>query len=282
MPRPAAWPVLVLLLVPVAAAQGGEGLAFTVAPPLAPIKPQVESPSFAATVTASCALLLRSSGPDSLQEGVPVAFEWAAQDGVAIIGPPETTLDPALCSQATEVKAVVPFQVGIPRTAPGLRPIPVVGRATVGDASDQEPFTLTADYYSVSELKLERKLKQCSSCGHVPIELGLTNLGNARTTYTFEVVGKPNSWSLTLPEPLAVDAGASGQAVAFAKGHGGEGAFQVAVHPVAADDPSKAGDDLTVHFLVRDTSFVSRATPAPAALLAALAVLGLALSRRRA
>jgi hypothetical protein len=279
----AASALLLVALMPGATGQlSGPDLSLTVEPPLAPIKPQIENPGFAATVVASCALVLQSQSPTSPQEGVVVAFEWHPTQGVVITGPAEARLDPALCAQATEVETSAAFQVSIARTAPGLVPLPIVGRATVGDKRSDAPFTVVADYYSVSEMKAESNLKKCSPCDRVPVEFEVTNLGNARTAYTFDTTTKPKGWSSTMPEPLLLDAGASGKAVAVVGGHGGEGAFGIRAIPSAADDPSKSGDPLVMNVLVRDTSLVSRATPGPAPLLAGLAALGVALSRRRA
>jgi hypothetical protein len=283
----AAAAALLSLSVPAATAQQGADVAIEVEAPPAPIQPQVENPSFEATVTVSCVQLLRSAGPAGLQ-GVPVTIDWSTQSGVVVTGPRSLSVDPQRCASggAVSVRQSGVFQLSIPRAAPGLEPIPLRATATVGDATSAPfPFTVTGDYYPVNEARLERKLVSCSPCRDVALPFQVTNLGNARTQYTFTLASGPGGgWSIRLPDVLVLDSRAAGNVTAHVSGHGGQASFSLAILPTAADDPTKAGDPLTVDLLVRDTSLLSKATPgpAPAPLLAGLAALAVALSRRRA
>jgi hypothetical protein len=255
--------------------------------PSVPIKPEIETPSFLFSATVRCDAVLQPSG-------AVLRVSFQASSGLVVTGPETVLLDPNACTPpATSLTVQQGYQIAIPRTAPGLQAIAVVGRAYLepepptaaagpGNATPQT-FAVTPDYYSHNQVKVPSKLRQCSPCGHVPVEVEITNFGNARTQYTFTVVNKPSSgWDLHLPDALLLDAQASGKAVLEAGGHGGEASFQVVVRPSAAADPQKQGDPLTFNFLVRDTSLASRASPAPGALLSGLALVGLALSRRRA
>lgn len=247
------------------------------------VGPGTGTVTMTATVTASCVKVLQLA-PASPQ-GVPAVFEWQAEEGLIVVGPDRVVFDSAGCVGVTTLTAQQAFTIGVPRAVPGLRPMAIHGTVHLGDSSAEASASVTAEWISVNQLRLDQKLVQCKECGALPFQLTLSNFGNARTHYEFEVGTQPaTGWTLTLPGPVTLDAGASQTVTATAGGHGGEGAFQVVVRPSSADDPSKTGEPLQATFLVRDISTGSKASPFPGAapLLAGLALLAAALSRRRA
>jgi hypothetical protein len=282
-----------LLLLPGAAAQATGTIELRLeGVPAQPILPAVEQPLFTAVVTASCDLVLARAAPPGSSNVVAVEFQTSS--GVVITGNPSLLLDPQQCVGAQTVEVAAPFQLSVPRTAPGLVPLPMVARATLPSGNPAQPaveaapvpFTVTAEYYSVGQAKLSSSLVRCSSCDRVVVPIELTNFGNARTQYGFEWASTPSGWDGRLPEVILVESPNSGHGPSNAtvevvvSGGGGEGAFVLVVQPSAADDPAKQGNPLTVNFLVRDTSLVGRATPMPPVAWLALVLVALALGRR--
>jgi hypothetical protein len=238
--------------------------------PTTPIKPQIENPSF--TLEYVYTLPTPALSPvGTAQSGVNIQFSFTCQNGVTITGP-ASKLQAITAGQNAANVGTASFQVSIPRTAPGLQAIPCLAKAR-GDQVNQGlpasneaqfPFTVTADYYSVNQVKLASKLKQSGPQKQVPFEMEITNFGNARTQYTFEIGAEPGGkWQEILPEVLLLDSPNSGQgsptntaiftvATPFKNGwNNEEGSYQIVVKPSAADDPSKSGNPLTANMLVR-------------------------------
>lgn len=260
-----------LLLLPGVAAQTAPSMNINrVGVPQAPIKPQIENPSF--TLDYTYTLPTAALTPvGTVQAGVNIVFTFTCQNGVQITGPASKlqTIQPGNNAATTGSAS---FQVSIPRTAPGLQALGCIAKAR-GDAINnaipasneaQFPFTVTADYYSVNQVKLASKLKQSGPQKQVPFEMEVTNFGNARTQYTFELGSEPGGkWQEILPEVLLLDSPNSGQgsptntavftvATPFKNGwNNEEGSYQIVVVPSAADDPSKTGNPLTANMLVR-------------------------------
>lgn len=285
--------VALLALAPAAAAQSSGSLELVVKPPTVPIKPEVESPAFTAEVTAACQAVLARVSPSAPQEPVPVTLQFVAEAGVVITGEAAIPLDPQACvaGVSTTVSGTAVLHIAIPRTAPGLQALAIIAEARMADAGPTAPlelanvpFTVTADYYSMNQLKMAHKLQPCKPGGHASYDVEVVNLGNARTQYTFEVGSKPGGkWDIEVPATLAVDRGTS-ENVTFrvaCTGMNSEGAFQVIVRPAAVDDAGKQGDPLSANLLARSRGVLP--IPGPMAPLVAFALLGIAtLARRRA
>jgi hypothetical protein len=262
-----------LLLVPAVSAQGGvPGGTITeikVNAPTTPIKPAIENPSFTTTFKYTL-----GSPAQSAQQATPnvvVNLVPQCQSGVVITGAPSTVL--TISAGQASANGAAPFQISVPRTAPGLTPIACTMRIsspgvppTIGPTAEQSVgFTVTADYYSVNQVKLTSKLKQSGPQKQVPFDLEITNFGNARTQYNFELTNRPEGgkWNAILPEVLLVESPNSGQgsptttttftvATPFKNGWNNlEGSYQLTIKPAAADDPSKTGNSLTANMLVR-------------------------------
>lgn len=272
-------------LLPAAAAQAPEReILLEVSPPLAPLPPDGGDQPLPVTVTVGCTHLLASAAQaGDPTRAVEAVLEFNGQPAITVAGPATMLFEPQACSGVTAVSKQAEFRVSVSRTAPGLEPLPMQGAASMGGAKSEVDFSIVADYYEVSQVHVARKLLRCSPCDGVRVDLQVANLGNARTQYAFSVEGQPSSgWSIELPGTLVVPNGGNATATAVVRGGGGEGAFHLLLRPSAAIDPSKEGNPLQVHVLVRDTSLASKLTPGPGPLLAGLALLGLALSRRRA
>lgn len=261
-----------ILLLPTAVAQTGvppPTITVTkVSPPTAPVKPQIETPPLTVDFTYTLQNPGLTAG-SAAASSVPVTITPACQNGVTITGA-QTTL---VTIQAGQVSAAGKgnFQVSVPRTAPGLQAIPCTLKikadangANPAVPEQTVPFTVTADYYSVNQVKVASKLKQASPQKQVPFEMEITNFGNARTAYVFELGAAPGGkWNAILPEVLLLDSPNSGQgsptntaiftvATPFKNGWNNlEGSYQIVIKPSSADDPTKVGNDLTANMLVR-------------------------------
>lgn len=264
----------------------------------ASVLPVVENPAFSAVVTASCDAVLAHVDPTDPSAGTPVHVEVHATNGVVVTGAPTAIFDPQECVGADHATVHIPLQISIPRTAPGLVPLPVTGTARLpasnpsqGLVSAPATATVIADYYSVSQAKVSSKLHSCDAPCRVDIPIEVTNFGNARTQYTFQLASEPSGsgWTAALPDVLLIDSPNSGQGAPVATvvlqigvpRAAGEGSYQIVVTPSAADDPGKVGNPLTVNVLVRDTSVLGKATPLPGVVPLVLALAGLAVAFRR-
>jgi len=261
-----------LMLLPQAAAQTVPNSIIkvdSVGAPTAPIKPAIENPTFTTKFTYSLPTAAQSANA-GVQPNVIVTLTPQCASGVVISGAPTTIVTMAAGSASAQGQAT--FQITIPRTAPGLTPIPCTMKIkadapnqSIGPAPEQTvTFSVTADYYSVNQVKLSQKLKQSGPQKQVPFSMDITNFGNARTQYTFELTNKPSGkWNAILPEVLLVDSPNTGQgsptstttftvATPFKNGWNNiEGAYQLTIKPVSADDPTKTGNPLTANMLVR-------------------------------
>jgi hypothetical protein len=265
--------IAALMLLPSAAAQGGvpppQIKVNKVGVPSTPIKPQIENPSF--QVDFDYTLPNQAfSASGQVTQNVNVVLTFQCQFGVTVTGPSAylVTLQPG----QNTANGKPNFQVTIPRTAPGLQALPCnlkikadsPNAGIPGVPEQTVPFTVTADYYSVNQVKVASKLKQSGPQKQVPFEMEITNFGNARTQYTFELGAKPTGkWNAILPEVLLLESPNSGQgspkdtaiftvATPFKNGWNNlEGSYQIVVKPSSADDPTKAGNPLTANMLVR-------------------------------
>jgi hypothetical protein len=260
-----------VLLAPSTVAQGAPNLDVTVTPPAGQIKPEIESGQLRINVkytTGNQAQPLVSAQ----NQQVAINFQFNCQFGVVVTGPTQKFIVVnAAPNSVNQVDAN--FQITIPRSAPGLQAIPC-SVTTTGSALLQtavpaptprtDNFQVTADYYSLSQVQLASKLKQSGPQKQVPFEMTITNFGNARTQYTFELGAQPGGkWNALIPEVLLLDSPNSGQgsptntavftvATPFKNGwNNEEGAYQIVIKPSAADDSSKTGNPLTANMLVR-------------------------------
>ena len=263
-----------LMLLPSAAAQVANSVEITkVTPPSGPVKPQIETPQVSVTFVYHLQNQAQQIGGGAVAN-LPVTLTPQCQNGVILSGSTQVLL-PLTPTQAStaNIPGTATFQVSIPRTAPGLQNIPctlkakgeTVNQAYPATAEANYPFQVTADYYSLNQVKLATKLKQSGPQKQVPFELEITNFGNARTQYSFEIASSPTKgkWNALLPEVLLLDSPNSGQgsptntavftvATPFKNGwNNEEGAYSLNIKPAAADDPSKVGNPLTANMLVR-------------------------------
>ena len=258
-----------LMLVPAATAQvpPSQITQIKVNAPTNPIKPAVETPSMTVTFTFVPATAAQSA--NQAIPNIPVNVVPQCQAGVIVGGATQTVV--TLAPGGANAPGTANFQLSVPRTAPGLAPISCnvkidsPGTNTVGAAPSQTVgFVVTAGYYSANQVKLSTKLKQSGPQKQVPFEMEITNFGNARTQYTFELANKPTGkWNAILPEVLLVDSANSGAgaskttttftvATPFKNGWNNiEGAYQLTIKPSAVDDPSQTGNPMTANMLVR-------------------------------
>jgi hypothetical protein len=263
-----------LMLVPTGAAQGTVPAPsitnIKVGTPTVPIKPAIENPAFKVTFVYKLGTQAQV-GNAPVSGTVTVTMLPTCTNGVLVTGPTTTviTIPPQTTS---DIPGEGNFQISIPRTAPGLTPLQCSFKISASSPNPSVPavpdqtatFSVTADYYSVNQVKLNTKLKQSGPQKQVPFEMEISNFGNARTQYTFELTNKPTGkWNAILPEVLLVDSPNSGAgssqtttsftvATPFKNGWNNlEGAYQVTIKPSSADDPSKAGNPLTANMLVR-------------------------------
>jgi hypothetical protein len=258
-----------LVLAPTASAQATAKLQVTVKPPTQLIKPQIDNPSFA--VDYSYTFDNPAFAPSGVATAnVVIEFPFTCTNGVIITGPQSVVKQVA--APNTPTSGTANFQVSIPRTAPGLQNLQCtlkakaqgLNQATPATTDSVVPFTVTADYYSLNQVKLASKLKQSGPQKQVPFDMEITNFGNARTQYTFELGNEPGGkWDEILPEVLLLDSPNSGQgsptntavftvATPYKNGWNNlQGAYQIVIKPSAADDPTKTGNPMTANMLVR-------------------------------
>ncbi|MFA5944522.1 MAG: hypothetical protein WC876_08670 [Candidatus Thermoplasmatota archaeon] len=261
-----------LLLAPTVAAQGTATakLQVTVKAPTAPIKPQIDNPTFSVDYTYT--FDNNAFTPSGVvTANVVIQFPFQCTNGVLITGPQSVVKQVATAPAATSGTAQ--FQISIPRTAPGLQNLQCtlkakadsLNAATPATTEQNYPFTVTADYYSLNQVKVATKLKQSGPQKQVPFEMEVTNFGNARTQYLFELAAKPDGdkWSTILPEVLLLESPNSGAgsptntaiftvATPYKNGWNNlQGSYQILIKPSAADDPTKEGNPLTANMLVR-------------------------------
>lgn len=265
--------VVAMMLAPIASAQAVNPKVqiVKVGVQSTPIKPQIENPSF--TVEFNYILDNPATTVGSaVNSAVTVDLTFQCQNGVVVTGPAQVIV-PIQAGATSTFPGRGSYQINIPRTAPGLQAIPCLLKARAQQVNAgmpaspeaQSPFTVTADYYSVNQVKLASKLKQSGPQKQVPFEMEVTNFGNARTQYIFEIGAEPSKgkWNAILPEVLLLDSPNSGQgsptntavftvATPFKNGwNNEEGAYQIVIKPASADDPSKTGNPLSANMLVR-------------------------------
>lgn len=205
--------------------------------------------------------------------GVPVKASFQCPSYVTPVGPTSLVLAwPQAGGQ--EAKGSFTFDVTVGREAPGLQALPCkvkvtaegVGGGTVpGADSGEVPFTVKADYYSLIQAKISKKVQQAGPQKDVPFDIELSNFGNARTQIAFEVANKPEGgkWNILVPENIILDSPNAGTGkpndiatvtitTTYKNGWNNEqGAFQVLMKPTSADQPDKVGNQLSANMLVR-------------------------------
>ncbi|MEA3165995.1 MAG: hypothetical protein QOJ26_864 [Thermoplasmata archaeon] len=181
--------------------------------------------------------------------------------------------------------------------APGLKSLEV--RITVDWAISQTSgngasarMVVAADYRTETNVVVPRKLMVCD-CNRFDFEVELTNLGNARTQYNFEVLEPPNggAWDIQMPDPVVLDSPNSGGdhtsekvvISVFADGGSGKGSYTIQILVASADQPDKKGEPIEVHLLANKEGLLDKATPGPGGPMLLVGLVGVALfSRRRA
>jgi hypothetical protein len=262
-----------------------------------PIKPGAESRVVDAVVTLDCVSLL----PRAAMAPAVVTLAFAAPDVVLVTGPNTDRFVVEDCPPGAETATKrIPYAVTIAHGAPGFVDLQVQVEARLeshpADAAGGTPaasagLVVTAGAELASELALDEKVKGCAC--PVTFDLAVTNSGNVRTRYTFELDSAPAAGTVVLPEPFEVDpstAGSTstgtGRVVYQSPGLSmpGEVAFSVVVHSAAAADPSITGGTLAAHMLVRNVGGSNQASPGLDPLLVVLLLAGLACwaARRRA
>ncbi len=262
--------------------------------PPEPIAPEVELGLAVVRMSVDCtSMMIRD--PPPLAAGVSVNLLWEAPPRVIVVGPSTIFAPTEACmGGALQVPVEAAFNVSIPRTVPGLEPLPLTVRAwlntdSLDEAEDTAQTNVTAGAFLQSRVEAPVKLRGCS-CDELRYDVELTNYGNVRTRYVFEVGTAPTVGRLRLPEPVVLDAPGGPEpssvqvSVVFEapSGSWAEAALQVVVRTSAADAPGTEGTPLMVHFLARNTSSLERwGMPLPSApiLLVTLAIL--AAVRRR-
>lgn len=261
------------LLMPSVAAQGTPTLQMQITAPTQAVKPEIESPTMKVHVIYSTGNPAQPAASVQNQNLI-VTFTPTCPNGVSITGPQTLIITiPPTSASSGKYEGDANFQVTVPRTAPGLQSIPctikakasALAQTAVPEVPDTpQTFVINVDYYSLNQVKLASKLKQSGPQKQVPFEMEITNFGNARTQYTFEITNKPTGkWNALPPEVLLLDSPNSGQgsptntaiftvATPFKNGWNNlEGSYTVTIKPSAADDPTKIGNPLTANMLVR-------------------------------
>lgn len=264
------------LLMPMVSAQTtapASTLQFTVKPPSGAIKPETESPSMSVDVKWSPGNPLQALG-GAAATNVVITFTFICPNGVQVTGPATILIAvPPTGVSAPTFSGTGTFQVTVPRTAPGLQvttcDIKVKASALVAtlvpEVQDQPgKFVVNVDYFSLNQVKVASKVKQAGPQKQIPFEMEITNFGNARTQYTFELGATPKGkWNPILPEVLLLESPNSGAgsptntaiftvATPFKNGWNNEqGSYQVVIKPSAAVDATKIGNTITANMLVR-------------------------------
>jgi hypothetical protein len=292
------WLLLGVFLLPLAAAQQPLGPVVDLqleGIPEAFLRPDVDAARILGTVTVRCDALVAAAAANPSAQVV-TSFVFNPSDVVVVAGPLEQEIPTSSCLQAaaTTASSTQEYVLAISRQAPGLVAMPAQAQARLVGASAVHPgdsetvdFHVTADYYSATMVKVPSKLMQCKPGQLVPFVAEITNFGNARTQYQFEVTTQPGGdWNILLPPALLLESSNSSQGNATGvavfqvacAGSNNEGGYQITITPSAADDPGKEGDPLTLNFLARSRGAIP--VPGPSPLLGML-LLGLALLVRR-
>lgn len=264
--------------------------------PQGPIEPEVEIAIIEVEVVVDCSSVFARTQPPSVPEGVQISFE--ASDQVVIAGASIHPLPSESCQAPVgNVTVTAPFQVVVLRESVGLRPLRVAATAVLlgsplvpDPAEDSAEFMVTPGPFLAYQAQVESKIKTCGC--PLAFDLAVTNFGNVRTTYSFELAMAPGAGTVTLPEPFAVEPSSVGSTsigtgrIVFEAPAGswpGEVAFAVSVKGAATDDPGSAGAPVTVNMLVRNDAAQGKDVPAldPIVLVLLLAALACVVARRR-
>jgi hypothetical protein len=266
-----------------------------------PIAPNTEVRAVEAVLTLDCATLLARtvSAPSTL------TMTLAAPASVVVTGSTSGTFLAADCPSATDTATLrMPFTVAVTRDAPGLVDLPVRAEAVLdshptdaaigGTPHAAANFTVVAGAALLSEVRLATKFKECGC--PVLFDLDVTNFGNVRTLYTFQLASTPEglpAGAIVLPEPFELPPSTPGSTstgtaklvfVGPEDSVSGEVALSVSVLSSAVDDPKATGTPLTVTMLVRNPNPVDKAAPGLDGFFVVLllASLAAAVARRRA
>ncbi len=293
--------VLAAVVAPTASAAKAQ-LAFnTVNSPSQPIVPETGTGSLGGVLKYSFNNPLEPS-TSAQKSAVPISFDFPGCPQYIVITGPRTLLQP-IQAQTNSYDINFNFNIGVTRQAPGLQKLTCQITAQAGtvqqgvvDSSDlvQEAWTVTADFYSLVQAKVATKLQQAGPQKQVPFDIELSNFGNARTQVNFALGAAPEAgkWNTLLPEPIILDSPNTGEgtttdtatftvATPFKNGwNNEEGAFQVVMKPVAADQADKLGNEVTANVLVRVRG-VYVPTLEPMVMLGAILGAGLVARMRR-
>lgn len=254
-----------------------------------PIPPE-HSAFLAMSIEADCTSLLARLLPGST---TPIAakVQWSTQGDLYVIGQEQIHVSVEPCMAGSHVAgANATFQLTASITTPAFRPFTVNAIVSLDDvqgieglpldsANDTASLNATAEANLVSILDVPVKNQACS-CAEITYDVTVRNLGNARTTYAFDVTrppGHPKGWNIRLPDELTLESpfdATSGSSATVAiivltpKAAWDIGTYQITVQPRAEEDGS-LGAPLTVNLLASNPDAKPRyaSTPAPSTLL---------------
>ncbi len=220
----------------------------------------------------------------------------ASDDGIVLQAAKETALPDTLCRSEQETTVTVAYGIVADRMVQGLVPhaLEHTFRVEAAGAPLEEAIVSQTIHFGWMEdftATADERLKMAAPQKMIPYDITVTNHGNSRTMYRFEVVEAPSMGQVVVPDQLILDPAAMGPdarttAVAtlhyvtpFQNGpNNEEEGFTIRVIPVNVDDAAQEGEPVELSFVGRTKGVY---VPGPTGLLP-VALLGAALLRRRA
>lgn len=283
-----AWTLLPLLLLLAAPAQAA--LTVQVTAPANPLRVGLDVGEVTVTATIDCASVLLRADPMSLQAPVPLHVgAWTGAPSVTLEGPSTVGVPTGACQGASTVRVATTFFATVGDGAVGGEPQEVrallhLDNVSLDPAAATATVRLTAAPFRVAAYEVPLQLQECL-CDRLSYTVRVANLGNVATGYRFELARAPTQGTVELPAPLQLQPRqAGGENAANATityvspgGRWSQQLFEVKVVPLSGEGALPGGQAFSfvaVRLEEKNTS------PAPAAALLGLLLLGLA--RRRA
>ncbi len=166
--------------------------------------------------TISHEVVLRCQSYDealgSFQDRVLTRVSEVETQGITVVGEDEFAIDDDLCRGQNEQTIAVDLTVIADHTAPGETPIQVTSTfAVVADGIEQASRTSTATFVVAwtGDFTVQQEFTWASGGPQTQLEfpVTITNHGNSRAFYTFELVGEQNvlNSNIVVPEQVILD-----------------------------------------------------------------------------
>lgn len=283
-----AWTLLPLLLLLSAPAQAA--LTVQVTAPPNPLRVGLDVGEVTVTADVDCTSVLLRADPMSLQAPVPLHIgAWIGAPTVTLEGPFTIGVPTSACQGASVARVSTTFFATVGDGAVGGEPQEVrallhLDNVSLDPAAATATVRLTAAPFRVASYEVPVQLQECV-CDRISYTVRVANLGNVATGYRFELARAPAQGSVELPPPLDLQPRQAGgenaaNATVTYVSPGGRWSpqfFEVKVVSLSGGGALPGGQ---VFNFVAIRLEEQNASPAPAAALLGLLLLGLA--RRRA